>query len=128
MQRIVNHMLATSLHRIILLALVSMVLTLFDWYLFLCVVEVEVGPVCPEGKVWMDCGTPCRLTCDNYERPPPCLPGCASGCFCPQGMVENGDECVLPSDCPPIGWVLHSTTYRPSYNAQFNPLLTIRNS
>ena len=54
---------------------------------------------CPEGKEWSDCGTPCRLTCDNYENPPFCLQGCAIGCFCPEGMVEDGERCVLPTDC-----------------------------
>lgn len=28
------------------------------------------------------------------------MPGvCFSGCFCPDGTVRNGDECILPTEC-----------------------------
>ena len=58
---------------------------------------------CPPGKEYTECGTACPLTCDNYGEPLPCTLQCVQGCFCPSGMVENGDECVAPSDCPATG-------------------------
>ena len=58
-------------------------------------------PTCTNGKVFHTCGTACPRTCDNYQQEfLPCTRQCVIGCFCPEGMVEMGDTCVLPSQCP----------------------------
>ena len=58
-------------------------------------------PTCTNGKVFRTCGTACPRTCDNYQQEfLPCTRQCVIGCFCPEGMVEMGDTCVLPSQCP----------------------------
>ena len=54
---------------------------------------------CPPGKEYDECGTACPLTCDNYNVPLPCTDECVQGCFCSPGLVENGDQCIDPSDC-----------------------------
>ena len=58
-------------------------------------------PACTNGKLFETCGTACPLTCDNYRSPPFVCPAvCVMGCFCPQGLVELGNTCVLPTSCP----------------------------
>ena len=58
-------------------------------------------PTCTSGKVFQSCGTACPRTCDNYQQAfLPCTRQCVIGCFCPEGMVEMGDTCVPPSECP----------------------------
>lgn len=40
----------------------------------------------------------CEPSCDNMDCP--YLPGvCFSGCYCPEGMVRKGEECIPVSDC-----------------------------
>lgn len=44
----------------------------------------------------------CELSCDNLREAEPCpaMEGqCVSGCFCPDGLVRNGERCVAPSEC-----------------------------
>ena len=58
-------------------------------------------PTCSNGKIYRTCGTACPFTCDNYLNPPLfCTQQCVAGCFCPLGLVEHGENCVAPSDCP----------------------------
>ncbi len=58
-------------------------------------------PTCTNGRVYQTCGTACPLTCENHLSPPLiCTLQCVQGCFCPSGLVQNGDSCVTPSDCP----------------------------
>ena len=56
-------------------------------------------PVCADGKVFDECGSPCPLTCSNYSLPCP-YHDCVSGCFCPGGTVELDDGCVPYKACP----------------------------
>ena len=59
------------------------------------------APTCTNGKVFHSCGTACPRTCDNHQQEfLPCTRQCVIGCFCPEGMVEMGDNCVPPSACP----------------------------
>jgi len=60
---------------------------------------LALGTTCTNGKVYDACGTACPSTCENYNTTRECTLQCVSGCFCPRGMVELGDNCVLPSDC-----------------------------
>ena len=58
-------------------------------------------PSCTNGKVFQTCGTACPRTCDNYQQEfLPCTRQCVADCFCPSGLVEMGDRCVSPSECP----------------------------
>lgn len=54
---------------------------------------------CMNGKVHQSCGTACPKTCDNLN-PSFCTKQCVSGCFCPFGLVQLGNSCVTPSQCP----------------------------
>lgn len=58
---------------------------------------------CPAPFVYKDCfRNKCEASCDNLQEIDPC-PGmqgvCFSGCFCPDGTVRNGDDCVAASEC-----------------------------
>ncbi|KAL0612649.1 von Willebrand factor [Plecturocebus cupreus] len=57
---------------------------------------------CPKGQVYLQCGTPCNLTCRSLSYPDEeCSEDCLEGCFCPLGlyMDERGD-CVPKAQCP----------------------------
>ncbi|XP_078600776.1 uncharacterized protein LOC144875877 isoform X3 [Branchiostoma floridae x Branchiostoma japonicum] len=55
---------------------------------------------CPPGMVYHECGPGCPLTCDNMHDPNvDCNVECVSGCFCPDNMVQQGDQCIRPSLC-----------------------------
>ncbi|XP_046603352.1 hemocytin isoform X1 [Neodiprion virginianus] len=58
---------------------------------------------CPAPFVHKDCFKyKCESTCNNLQETDPCpvMPGiCFSGCFCPDGTVRRGDECILPTEC-----------------------------
>ena len=47
----------------------------------------------------MDCGSDCPAECAE-EKEEQCTHACVAGCFCPVGMVEYGEDCVNPQDCP----------------------------
>ncbi|XP_006814399.2 uncharacterized protein LOC102809475, partial [Saccoglossus kowalevskii] len=51
---------------------------------------------CLNGKTYNSCGT-CALTCGKETE---CVNSeCIEGCFCPDGMYEDGDQCVDILDC-----------------------------
>ncbi|KAF5912356.1 hypothetical protein HPG69_004026 [Diceros bicornis minor] len=57
---------------------------------------------CPEGQVYLQCGTPCNRTCRSLSHPDEeCNEVCLEGCFCPPGLYldERGD-CVPRAQCP----------------------------
>ncbi|XP_043259225.1 hemocytin isoform X1 [Colletes gigas] len=58
---------------------------------------------CTPPFVHKDCfRNKCETSCDNLQQIDPCpvMQGvCFSGCFCPEGTVRNGDECVPPMKC-----------------------------
>ncbi|XP_071504940.1 zonadhesin-like [Diadema antillarum] len=67
-----------------------------------CVPQDECStPECPAGQEFHLCGTSCEATCEDPD-PQICTSQCVSGCFCPPGLVKNGDECVMLQDCPNI--------------------------
>ncbi|KAF2893835.1 hypothetical protein ILUMI_12338 [Ignelater luminosus] len=60
-------------------------------------------PRCGNNEVYSDCHPPvsCRLTCENYKKPPQACPLiCVSGCACQSNFVRNSVGCcVRPSQC-----------------------------
>lgn len=58
---------------------------------------------CPPPFVHRDCfRNKCEITCDNLRELEPCptMQGvCFPGCFCPDGLVRQDDECVPPVRC-----------------------------
>ncbi|XP_043682227.1 hemocytin isoform X2 [Vespula pensylvanica] len=44
----------------------------------------------------------CERSCNDLQEADPCpiMEGvCFSGCFCPEGTVRNGDDCVVTTEC-----------------------------
>mmetsp|Transcript_6388 Transcript_6388/g.13221 ORF Transcript_6388/g.13221 Transcript_6388/m.13221 type:complete len:425 (-) Transcript_6388:413-1687(-) len=61
----------------------------------------EAEPVCPGGKVWMDCGSPCQRTCD--EPDPICIAMCKVGCSCPsEKPIWQASQCIAASSCTAV--------------------------
>ncbi|NP_001268235.1 von Willebrand factor precursor [Dasypus novemcinctus] len=57
---------------------------------------------CPQGQVYLQCGSPCNLTCRSLSHPDEeCNEVCLEGCFCPPGLYldERGD-CMPKAQCP----------------------------
>ncbi|XP_064395180.1 zonadhesin-like isoform X2 [Halichondria panicea] len=55
-------------------------------------------PVCPAGKIYTMCGPRCHVFCGGRRE---CQSrNCVEGCFCDTDMVEFGETCVRPEDCP----------------------------
>ncbi|KAG7205161.1 hypothetical protein KM043_018256 [Ampulex compressa] len=58
---------------------------------------------CPSPFVHKDCfRNKCETSCYNLQQIDPCpvMSGvCFPGCFCPEGTVRNGDDCVQPTHC-----------------------------
>ena len=50
--------------------------------------------------VHKECGMPCPQTCQNKNQKSTCEAHCVDGCFCPEGLVLNGDHCVHEEECP----------------------------
>lgn len=47
---------------------------------------------CFENENFLDCGSSCPDTCDNYKNPNRiCTLQCVQGCFCKAGLVLNAD-------------------------------------
>ncbi|KAF7236260.1 SCO-spondin, partial [Varanus komodoensis] len=48
-----------------------------------------------------ECAAPCDSLCSTRGHPELCrdIPRCLPGCYCPQGLVEQGGACVPPSQC-----------------------------
>uniref|UniRef100_A0A8D0WKY0 von Willebrand factor n=1 Tax=Sus scrofa TaxID=9823 RepID=A0A8D0WKY0_PIG len=57
---------------------------------------------CPPGQVYLQCGTPCNLTCRSLSYPDEeCAEDCLEGCFCPPGLYLDGSgDCVPKAQCP----------------------------
>ncbi|XP_066594945.1 hemocytin-like [Prorops nasuta] len=58
---------------------------------------------CPAPFIHKDCfRNKCEMTCENQQELDPCplMHGvCFSGCFCPDGTVRNGEDCIIPTKC-----------------------------
>ena len=62
-----------------------------------------LGPVCPSGMVYKECGPNCPETCDNRNNNYDCqiIGSCSSGCYCPDGKVlSSNGTCIDEADCP----------------------------
>ncbi|KAM9071499.1 von Willebrand factor isoform 1-T6 [Megaptera novaeangliae] len=57
---------------------------------------------CPRGQVYLQCGTPCNLTCRSLSYPDEeCTDVCLEGCFCPVGLyLDETGACVPKAQCP----------------------------
>ncbi|XP_061061840.1 von Willebrand factor [Eubalaena glacialis] len=57
---------------------------------------------CPRGQVYLQCGTPCNLTCRSLSYPDEeCTEVCLEGCFCPVGLyLDETGACVPKAQCP----------------------------
>ncbi|KFQ42249.1 IgGFc-binding protein, partial [Nestor notabilis] len=56
------------------------------------------GPSCPRHSHYELCGTSCPTTCRGISNACGSTP-CTEGCFCDQGFVLSGDECVPVDEC-----------------------------
>ncbi|XP_011303247.1 hemocytin [Fopius arisanus] len=58
---------------------------------------------CPAPLIYKDCfRNECEESCDNLQEIEPCpyIPKvCFPGCFCPDGLVRHGEECIAPTEC-----------------------------
>jgi len=71
-----------------------------DWRSKLSCAKVD----CPSNKVYNACGVPEPKTCvnmvqDHHTDSLAYGDVCVDGCFCPEGLVQEGDHCVKPEDC-----------------------------
>ncbi|XP_076750409.1 uncharacterized protein LOC143423169 [Xylocopa sonorina] len=69
--------------------------------------SAESTPACPVNETWFACGRMCERTCflRNIYCRFVCNPREFSGagaCRCAQGYLREGENCILPQDCPPI--------------------------
>lgn len=54
---------------------------------------------CPGGSIYKSCGTRCPSTCLNISATDSCSSLPVEGCFCKEGYVLSGDNCVPESSC-----------------------------
>ncbi|NXQ39069.1 ZAN protein, partial [Catharus fuscescens] len=54
---------------------------------------------CPGGSIYKSCGTRCPSTCLNTSAADSCSSLPVEGCFCKEGYVLSGDQCVPESNC-----------------------------
>ncbi|XP_067127717.1 cysteine-rich venom protein 6-like [Centruroides vittatus] len=53
-----------------------------------------------EREEYIECGSACPATCENYNIPIPCTLQCVFGCFCKKQYVRGPDGlCILPKYC-----------------------------
>ncbi|XP_074710546.1 IgGFc-binding protein-like [Strix uralensis] len=58
------------------------------------------GPSCPRHSHYELCGSSCPATCRGRTIPEDCASVlCTEGCFCDEGFVLSGDECVPAGEC-----------------------------
>jgi len=71
-----------------------------DWRSKLTCEKVD----CPNDKIYNACGAPEPKTCVNIVQDAHTASlahgdVCVDGCFCPDGLIQDGDFCVEPEDC-----------------------------
>jgi hypothetical protein len=54
------------------------------------------SPRCKLPMQWKECGE-CAPSCENPS--PSCPEYCSNGCFCPPGLLKNGESCVTSDQC-----------------------------
>ncbi|NXL68836.1 FCGBP protein, partial [Chordeiles acutipennis] len=58
------------------------------------------GPSCPPHSHYELCGTSCPTTCRGPTISQACPSvTCTEGCFCDQGLLLSGDQCVAAGEC-----------------------------
>ncbi|RWS21759.1 scavenger receptor cysteine-rich protein-like protein, partial [Leptotrombidium deliense] len=56
---------------------------------------------CPKNQQYDKCGPSCPKTCENLnDEDDVCDQSCKIGCRCKDGFVLNGQQCILPEECP----------------------------
>nr|XP_061814216.1 IgGFc-binding protein-like [Nerophis lumbriciformis]XP_061814224.1 IgGFc-binding protein-like [Nerophis lumbriciformis] len=65
---------------------------------------------CPPGSHYEACGSACPASCGSTDGDTPFEAPCEEGCQCNDGLVLNGDRCVLQSSCG----CRHQDQYYPS--------------
>ena len=61
---------------------------------------LSVFSECTGGRVFMECGPSCQLTCEDKQSSRDCSAACVRGCHCPAGTVLGRRSCVEIRDCP----------------------------
>ncbi|KAM9299516.1 IgGFc-binding protein-like [Gastrophryne carolinensis] len=64
---------------------------------------------CPDNSHYELPGNGCPATCFGLMAPPTCEPSYTEGCYCNNGFVLSGTDCVPVSDC---GCVFENTYYK----------------
>ncbi|XP_074837440.1 IgGFc-binding protein-like [Carettochelys insculpta] len=57
------------------------------------------SPICPRNSHYELCGSGCPATCDGSVAPDRCEEPCVEGCFCDNGFILSGDQCVPIAQC-----------------------------
>ncbi|KAG8177858.1 hypothetical protein JTE90_027123 [Oedothorax gibbosus] len=67
-----------------------------------CLLPSQCPAVCSENEEFLDCGSACPSTCENFGKVSlNCSLPCRKGCFCKPGYVRGpGGKCLLPQQCP----------------------------
>nr|UPQ64758.1 zonadhesin-like protein 2 [Plectrocnemia conspersa] len=66
-----------------------------------CILIEDCPSECPADEIYMECGTACPATCENYGKSIMCTFQCVSGCFCKTGLVRDcNGKCIKPENCP----------------------------
>ena len=65
--------------------------------------RMDEQPVCGVNEEYLQCGTACPATCDEFRYPLPkppkaCILLCKSGCFCKKGFYRNDDGSCVPRE------------------------------
>ena len=58
---------------------------------------------CVGGKEFIECGSPCPLTCNNIDEDMICMEMCVTGCFCTGKTAiwdEASEQCMDETACP----------------------------
>ncbi|XP_077374539.1 otogelin [Festucalex cinctus] len=55
---------------------------------------------CPEGLQYLECISCCPASCQQEQTCIHSRLACLDGCYCPNGLIFEDGNCVMPSDCP----------------------------
>ncbi|KAM4703002.1 IgGFc-binding protein-like [Rhinophrynus dorsalis] len=55
--------------------------------------------VCPPNSHYELCGTGCNPTCYDLSSPRTCKSSCTEGCYCDNGFILSGGNCVPIAEC-----------------------------
>ena len=71
---------------------------------------------CPRGQVYKDCYLrKCEQNCENIRHDENCYNTlqevCFPGCYCPEGLVKDGNSCVEPNKCKNCNFFYQKIVY-----------------